>query len=783
MKRLLIAVLSLATGAGALTPPRTVQPNLYFEPNHGQSRQEVQFLSRGTGGTAYLTGSETTLRLGTSLVRMRLKGASPSTGEPLAPQPGVSSYFAGKDPASWHTAIPHYDRVHFGHVYRGIDVVYYGSAGRLEYDFVVAPGADPHQIQLAYSGLQSMNIGESGDLVLRTASGDIRQHRPRVYQETAGVRREIEARYRIAADGSVRFDIAAYAKDQPLIIDPVLEYGTYFGNVDQDYFRAMAVDAAGNVYLAGTFSLAGDIVPPNPGFSVPQSKGEATLMKFSPATNTVLYIVHLGDGFYDTATSVAVDEDGNAYLTGYTSSTHFPTVNAYQSATTVSDNHSTGFVSKISPDGGSLIYSTYLGGSVSDGCFSVAVAPDRSVYVAGGTYSKDFPLVNPVQTTFGGPIILGAVKVQSEMAFVSRLSADGRNLLYSTIYGGTGMTEALRVKLDRSGGVYLVGVTTSTDFPLVNPIQSSFGVIAAGQNRANQAAFAVKLAPDGQSAIYSTYLGGNSVTLPTSAAVDASGNLYVAGSTLASDFPIVNALEPEKKSPWAGFVSKINGQGTALIYSTYLGGSKQGDSINDIAVDAAGYLYGVGGVASSDFPSLAAGTAIAGTSDAIIFRLSPSGKSAVSSTAFGGSRSDAAYSLAVDSVGAIYAAGATDSDDFPTVNPFQANRSGFADLFLVKLPPTPPAVALDSNRIEITTSAAAGTVTRQIGAACDQCAVESVALDGGTWLSGDAAAGALSIAVDPAQLSPGTYTGVVRLIPPDGASSGDVIVRLRIVAD
>jgi hypothetical protein len=783
MKRVLIAVLGLATSASAVTPSRTVEPNLYFEPNQGQSGGEVQFLSRGMGGTAYLSGHEMTFRLGRSVVQMRLEGALPSSGEALAPQAGVSSYFAGKDRAHWRSGVRHYGQVRFGGVYRGIDMVYYGTGSKLEYDFVVAPGADPRQIQLAYSGLQSMEISDTGDLVLRTSSGDIRQHRPRVYQEIAGKRREIGARYGIAADGAVRFDVDEYAKDRPLIIDPVLEYGTYFGNADQDYFRAMAVDGSGNVYLAGTFSLAGDAVPPNPGYSVPQSKGEATLMKFSPATNTVLYIVHLGDGFYDTATSVAVDEDGNAYLTGYTSSNRFPTVNAYQSATTVSDNRWTGFVSKISPDGKSLIYSTYLGGSVGEGCFSIALAPDRSVYVAGGTNSKDFPLVNPVQTTFGGPIILGAAKIQSEMAFVSKLSADGSNLLYSTIYGGTGANEALRVKLDRSGSLYLVGFTTATDFPLVNPIQSSLGVIPGGQNRANQAAFAVKLAPDGQSAIYSTYLGGDSVTLPNSAAVDATGNLYIAGTTLASDFPMVNALQAEKKSAWAGFVSKINARGTALIYSTYLGGSKQGDAIDDIVVDAAGYLYGSGQVSSADFPLLGAGATIAGTSDAIVFRLSPSGRTAVWVTAFGGSRSDAAYSLVLDSAGAVYAAGTTDSDDFPTLNPYQATRSGFADLFLVKLPATAPAITLDPSTIEIMTSAASGTVTRQIGVACDQCTVESVALDGGTWLSGGAAAGELSIAVDPAKLSPGTYTGVVRLIPPDGTQSGDVIVRLRVVAN
>jgi hypothetical protein len=697
MRRLLIAVLGLAAGANGVTRSGTVEPNLYFEPNEGQSRREVQFLSRGTGGTAYLTGRETTLRLGSSIVHMRLDGASPSFGVALAPQAGVSSYFVGNDPARWHTGVRHYDRVRFADVYRGIDIVYYGSGGKLEYDFVVAPHTDPRQIRWSYSGLQAMAISESGDLVLRTSSGDIRQHRPRVYQEIDGARRDIGARYRLAADGSVRFDIAAYVKDRPLIIDPVLDYGTYFGNVDQDTLRAMAVDTAGNVYLAGTFTLAGDPVPPNPGYSVPQSAGEATLMKFSPATNTVLYIVHLGDGFYDSATSVALDDDGNAYLTGYTSSKHFPTVNAYQSATAVSGNYTTGFVSKISPDGKSLIYSTYLGGSVGEGCFSIALAPDRSVYVAGGTNSKDFPLVNPVQTTFGGPITLGLNQAQSEMAFVSELAPDGKTLRYSTFYGGTGMNEAVRVKLDRSGGLYLVGVTTATDFPLVNPIQSSFGVLPGGPNRANQAAFAAKFAPDGQSVIYSTYLGGNSVTLPSTAAVDASGNLYVAGSTLASDFPIVNALQPQKKSEWAGFVSKIHAQGTVLIYSTYLGGSKQGDSISDIAVDAAGYLYGAGSVASADFPLLAADATIAGPSDAIVFRLSPSGQSAVWATPFGGSRSEGANALAVDAAGAVYAAGTTDSDDFPTVNPFQAKRAGFADVFLVRLTPDPPAATVDPN--------------------------------------------------------------------------------------
>jgi hypothetical protein len=256
MKRVLIAVLGLATSASAVTPSRTVQPNLYFEPNQGQSGGEVQFLSRGMGGTAYLTGQEMTFRLGRSVVHMRLEGGSPSSGEALAPQAGVSSYFAGKDRAQWRSGVRHYGQVRFGGVYRGIDMVYYGSGSKLEYDFVVAPGADPRQIQLAYSGLQSMEISESGDLVLRTSSGDIRQHRPPAITLDPSTIEIMTS----AAGGTVTRQIGV-ACDQCTVESVALDGGTWLSGDSAAGELSIAVDPA--KLSPGTYTGVVRLIPPD----------------------------------------------------------------------------------------------------------------------------------------------------------------------------------------------------------------------------------------------------------------------------------------------------------------------------------------------------------------------------------------------------------------------------------------------------------------------------------------------------------------------------------------
>ena len=791
MKRLIIAVLGLAATAMAAKPPRGLEPNLYFEPNRGQAPQNVQFLSQGAGGIASLTGSNAVLRIGNSTVRMQLKGAAPSIGQALDPQQGVSSYFTGNKPANWQAGVPHYGRVRFPGVYPGIDVVYYGAGGHLEYDFVVAPGADPNQIRLQYEGMRSLAVGPEGDLLISTQGGEIRQQRPRVYQDIAGTRREIAAGYRIGGQQEVRFSVAAYAKNAPLVIDPVLEYGTYFGGACEDAVRELAVDSQGNVYIAGAFGLPGETADCFRSFNSLPMVGTATLMKFSPATNSVLYVVHLGGGYLDVATSVALDGDDNAYITGSTQSANFPVVNPFQATSKIQPGGVTGFVTKISPDGKTLLYSTYLGGNVYDAPISLTVDSTGAAYVAGSTQSSDFPLVNPVQSTFGGPVVLASQTVVSEMLFLSKLSPAGDKLLYSTLYGGTGWNQMERVLLDKAGSIYLAGFTTATDFPLVNPIQSTLEEPVQGPGRYNQSAFAVKLAADGQSVVYATYLGGDSVTGAETAAVDAEGNFYLAGSTLASDFPVVNALQSTWQAGWKGFLSKLNAQGSALLYSTYLGaGGSDSISVTDIQVDAAGNVYGVG----NGVPALfAAKDPIGpGKSGATVFKLSPSGTSVIWATQVGGSKGAEAGALALDASGAVYMVGTTASTDFPTKNPFQAAKSGLDDVFLVKLTPPATALTLDPSTLELTATAGTATGSRQVtvlytdGPVCDQCTVEVVTLDGASWLVGNIStadgSGHLNVTADASSLAPGSYTGTIRLTPPTGGVAVDLVVTLTVVA-
>jgi hypothetical protein len=554
----------------------------------------------------------------------------------------------------------------------------------------------------------------------------------------------------------------------------------------------MAVDAQGNVYVAGAFTLPGEASDPSGASTDSPFVGSVTLMKFSTATNTVLYNVQLSRGFYDKATAIAVDADGNAYLTGVTGSANFPLVNPLQSAPRKPNDKATGFVAKISADGKKLLYSTYLGGSNGDLPFSIAVDAAGAAYVAGGTQSQDFPLVKPVQSTFGNPVLLpGNTTVESQMIFLSKFSPDGNALLYSTLYGGSGWNQLTRVIVDSSGSPYLVGFTTASDFPLVQPLQSSFATFAGP--RFNQAAFAVKLAADGQSVAYATYLGGNSLTGASSGAVDSAGNLYIAGSTLATDFPVVNALQPKLLSKQGnGFLCKLNATGSALLYSTYLGGSKV-DDIDDIAVDAGGYVYGAGTSASPDFPVKDSLAPLAGTNsgDAVVFKLAPAGTSLVWSTFIGGTASDQARAIAVSAAGAVYVMGSTYSEDFPTRNPYQAAKAGLGDVFLVKFAAPAPPVTVTPNAVEFTAGAGTGSAGQQVsvrfngGPPCDRCTVETSTLDGGTWLGGAFigadASGQLSILVDAASLAPGSYTGTVRVTPPEGGDSADVLVSFKVI--
>ena len=673
-----------------------------FELNQGQTDSQAKFIARGPGYSLFLTPVEATLRLRiadrgmrigeidnasitkipqsairnpqSDVLRMKLVGAS---ADPLIRAldelPGKINYFTGQDQSRWRAQVPSFARVKYENVYRGVDLVYYGNQGQLEYDFIVAPGADPSTIRLTFEGADKMQIDAVGDLVLHMPGGQVRQRKPLVYQEVNGARREIPSRYIILnprssiLDPQVAIEVGNYDLAKPLIIDPVLVYSTYLGGSGIDEGSSIAVDAAGQVYVAG-FTESLDFPLKGAAQSNPGVGQDAFVAKLNAAGAQLIYATYLGGSGRDNAVSIAADSSGNAYVTGFTSSPNFPALNAMQP---VRNGPFNSFVTKLDRAGG-VVYSTYLGGGRADFGSSVTVDATGNVYVAGMTTSTDFPMSNALQPAFGG----------ISDVYVAKLDPSGARLLFSTYLGGATTDGATSVAVDAAGDVYVAGVTNSTDLRTVNPLQARHG---GGLSDG----FVVKLNPMGSELIYATYLGGGRADRIFRLVVDAAGNAYVTGDTDSSNFPTANARQPFYRGGTDAFVAKINPSGSALVYSTYLGG----DGIDGgaaIAVEPSGNVVVTGFTSSASFPTFrplqqANG---GGSFDAFVARIDQQGRLNYS-TYLGGRGSDSGFGVAVDSSGAAYVMGLTDSPNFPLANPLQASNGGAYDIFIAKIDPLP----------------------------------------------------------------------------------------------
>jgi len=692
---------------------------LHFEANRGQTHKDVRFLSRGPGYSLYLTSGEAVLMLArpnpdekkrnarsphergaqtpvkSVALRMSLVGAAP---EPLVSgleeQPGTANYFIGKDPAKWRTNVPTYARVHYRDVYPGVDLVYYGNQRQLEYDFVVAPGADPRRIVLGFKGAK-LEIDAQGELVLRTPGGDIRQHKPIIYQNIDGSRREIAGGYVRKGANRVGFQVAAYDRSQPLVIDPVLSYSTYLGGSGLDGGNGIAVDAEGNAYVVGYTSSSN--FPTTAGASQTSFGGgtgfDTFVTKLNPTGSALVYSTYLGGSGTDFGRRIAVDAGGNAYVVGQTTSNNFPTT-AGAFKTSFGGGYSDAFLTKLNPSGSALVYSTYLGGSGEDDGSGISVDADGNAYMAGFTQSADFPATaGAFQTTFGGGY---------GDAYVTKLDPTGSALVYSTYLGGSDSDAAGNPALavDASGNAYVTSETVSTDFPTTaGAFQATLGGF--------QNVFVTKLDPTGSALVYSTYLGGSITDSSQAIAVDADGNAYVTGSTTSTDFPTTaGAFQTSFRGGRNdAFVTKLNPAGSALVYSTYLGGSdREGGS--SIAVDAAGNAFVTGSTTSSDFPTtvtsfqttFGGGTreAFSGRTggDAIVTKLSADGSALVYSTYLGASENDIGFGIALDAQANpnAYVTGSTASFwNFPiTTGAFQTwMAGGSSDAFVAKFADIP----------------------------------------------------------------------------------------------
>ncbi len=668
---------------------------LSFEANDGQVDKAVRFLSRGPGYSLFLTADEAVLSLGgardgATVVRMRTVGGRRhprlTSESPLATR---SNYFRGNDSRAWHRDIPSYERVRYESVYPGVDLVYRGNQRQLEYDFVVAPGAAPGRIRLAFQGAESMALGSHGELILHTAHGELVQHPPVVYQEAAGRREPVAGRYVLLSGRRVGFAVGRYDRSRTLVIDPILGYSTFLGGSNVEDTRGMTVDAAGNVYVTGETSSTP--FPGVSGSSIQPANGgiyDVYVTKINPAGTAIVYSTYLGGSAVDWGFGVAVDAAGNAYVAGYTNSASFPGVSAGSIQPIYGGGDSDVFLTKINATGSAIVYSTFLGGSADDWGLGVAVDSTGNAYVTGFTTSALFPGINgssiqPVNAGGSSPGHMGD-------AFVTKINAAGTAIVYSTFLGGSELDEGWSIAADAAGNAYVTGETHSSTFPGVNgsSIQGSNSSVGSD-------VFVTKINPAGTAIVYSTFLGGSLDDVGRGIAVDSAGNAYVTGSARSTTFPGVGAgsLQPVNGGGMFsgdGFVTKINPAGTAIVYSTFLGGSG-GDDCYGIAVDSAGSVYVTGGTESTSFPGVNGSSVqpvyAGGSGDAFVTKINPTGTAIVYSTFLGGDGGDAGIGIAVDGAGNAYVMGITDSTTFQGVNgsSLQPANGGSGDAFVTKL--------------------------------------------------------------------------------------------------
>jgi hypothetical protein len=531
----------------------------------GANESRGRFLARWAGYGLFLSHAEAVMvvqnpagSLRSTTVRMRPVGADPSAqAEPLERLPGKSNYFNGNVPGQWRTGIPNYAKVRYRNVYPGIDLVYYGNQRQLEYDFVVSPGNDPGAILLELQGTEKIQLDGHGNILMQTPKGDLRWHRPIAYQEVNGSRTIIGCAYVRKGAHQLAFRLDDYDRTKTLVIDPVLEYSTYLGGSVSDGGNGIAVDRSGNAYVTGT-TISPDF-PTEDAFQK-RLKGNqnAFVTKIDAADCALVYSTYPGGTGGDSGNGIAVDALGDAYVTGSSDSPDFPiTEDAFQKMLKGATN---AFVTKLDAAGSALVYSTYLGGSGSDSAAGIAVDAHDSAYVSGNTTSSDFPTSHAFQEN---------LKSSSGNAFVAKFDAAGTALVYSTFLGGSSSDAAAGIAVDARDNAYVTGYTASSDFPTIHAFQAKLKDSAFS-------AFVTKIDAAGTALVYSTYLGGSVNDFAAGIAVDARDNAYVTGSTASPDFPTMHAFQPKNKESlyFSAFVTKFDAAGTALVYSTYLGGSK-----------------------------------------------------------------------------------------------------------------------------------------------------------------------------------------------------------------
>ncbi len=638
--------------------------------------------ARGLGYSFLFTDSATVLRVGDRTVHLTFPGAAKQAHYQASDQFQASTnYFIGKTYAS----VPAYSRLHRKEIYPGIDLVYYGHGSEIEYDFEIAPGADPSRIRMRFDGADTVALNDRGEVSLQLGAGEIVQRAPVVYQKRAsGEIVKIDARYRLAKDGTLRVDLGKYNRAEALIVDPAISYLAYLNGSQSDWAQSIGHDAQGNIYMAGnTWSVD---FPASSDAEQATNTGNQDIwvMKLNPTAGAaaIVYCTYIGGAVNDQVTDMVVDANGVVYFTGVTASGDYPTTaNALASVTPMGgQNHAV--VTMLDPSQAGtagLVYSTFLGGTTGteegDG---IAVANGK-IYVTGNSTSSDFPTAAPYQAAQVGAHDAFAVEIDPTQYGVA-------SLIFSTYLGGTEDDYGRSIAVDAAGNIYIAGVTYAFDFPTAGQAYQ-FGYAGGGD------AFLAELNPGNSTLVYSTYFGGQSTDEVKKILIDPSGHVAMTGYTLSSDYPVTQlAYDTAFGGNGNAFLTILDLTTTqGLVYSTYLGGSG-GDVAYAMRRDAKGLYYLGGYTMSPDFPVTAnalAPVSLSGSVDGFISVIDPSQppfspNTLVYSSYVTGPGYQVVYGLDVDATGAVYAAGLTTSSisvsPFPQ-NPYVLKQSAFVVVF------------------------------------------------------------------------------------------------------
>jgi Beta-propeller repeat len=607
----------------AATKQKLGKVQIPFIANQGQIDKEVKFYARTFAGTVFVkeTGElvysfpklEDKKRVNRAALKEELIGGKVTEVKGESQAVTKLNYFKGNDRSTWHTNIPSYDSVNLGEVYQGIDVKLKAHGNNVEKLFYVKPGAKPETIKIKLCGAKEIRVAENGELEVETEQGTVRFSKPVAFQEV-GAKEFVEAAY-VVRGNEYGFKVKDYNRTKELVIDPILA-ATFVGGSGTDFINALALDSAGNVYVAGETnsidfpgigpgSADGTLSPVLPDGAV----SDGFVAKLNSDLSSILAATFLGGSSsnstavpLDQALALALDSTGNVYVAGVTNSADFPGIGPSSADSTIAGNE--GFVAKLNSDLSSILAATFLGGSDADRADALALDNTGNVYVAGGTDSSDFPGIGPgsADGTF-----VGGQRIHSGRSegFVAKLSSDLSSILAATFMGGSDEDRATVLALDSTGIIYVAGETEAIDFPGVGP--GSADSTLAGPTEG----FVAKLDRDLRSILKATFLGGSSnLDLPFAIALDNRGDVYVAGFTASSDFPGIDAGSADSTfaGPDEGFVAKLNSDLSSILAATFLGGSGT-ESAGVLALDNTGNVYVAGNTDSLDFPGIGPGSA------------------------------------------------------------------------------------------------------------------------------------------------------------------------------